>query len=378
MEEKIAIIITAYNRPHSLINLLTSLEKIRCERNVLLVISIDNGGTEEVNKIANEFLWNFGEKIVKIHNHKKGLRNHFIWVGDLTEDYENVIFLEDDLIVSPELINFAESAISFYKNKDDIAGICLYNPILCEFTGCKFYQNQDGYDVYFLQHPYWGNIWTRDKWQKFKKWLNTYELNPEIIPKAVVSWAESSFKKIYIQYLAESGKYIVVPRISLVTNTGEAGLHNTEGYYQYQSLLQNESTGYRFCELNQSKAIYDVYMEILPEILKQYNSVLANYDFDVDLKGCRHSYKNKYVLTIRPTKNRIIGYSSLMKPTENAVIYSIEGDGISLSEAEDVVINKKFGIERLNNDIDMNYIVGLKTTIFMLIKIILRKLRGKF
>ncbi|KDR94652.1 Glycosyltransferase involved in cell wall bisynthesis [Peptoclostridium litorale DSM 5388] len=373
-----AIIITAYNRPRALKNLLDSLVNIRYDKQIKIVISIDNNGTEEVNRIANEFVWTYGDKEVIIHNHKLGLRNHFIWVGDQTKKYENVIFLEDDLIVSPEMVDFSSKAIEYYKDKRDVAGICLYNPILCEFNGCKFYQNQDGYDVYFLQHPYWGNVWSKEKWDDFKDWLPSYAHNPDIIPKAVSNWKESSFKKVYIQYLVETNKYIVVPRISLVTNNGEAGLHNADGLYQYQTVLMNESTDYRFCDFNSSKANYDVYMEITTEILKKYNSDLGQYDFEVDLKGNRHQYTKEYVLTTRPTNNKLMTFSSLMKPMENGVIYKSKGEGITLCKAEDVIIDNNYDDSRLFVDVDMNYHVRIKTAILMLKAALLKRIRRIF
>lgn len=377
-KENLAIIVTAYNRPEALANLLTSLNNIRSDRNITLEISIDNNGTEKVNQIAFDYKWKFGEKIVTVHKEKKGLRDHFIWVGDQTEKYENVIFLEDDLLVSPEIINFVEASIEFYKNDNEIAGICLYNPILCEFNGTKFYQTQDGYDVYFLQHPYWGNIWMKEKWKDFKNWLKTYELNNSIIPKAVSSWKESSFKKIYIQYLIETNKYFVVPRISLLTNMGLAGLHNKSDKYQYQCVLQNEKKEYHFCKLKESKSVYDVYMEILPDILKTYNNQLKKYDFEVDLKGNRHFYKKDYVLTTRKTRSSILSYSCLMKPMENAIIFNVKGEGIYLSKSSDVIINENDNVAMLYKDIDMNYLVGLKASYLLFRNEILKKVRGIF
>lgn len=376
--DNLAIVITAYNRPEALSNLLKSLSNIRCDREVTLEISIDNNGTKEVNKVALDFEWKFGEKIVTIHKEKKGLRDHFIWVGDQTEKYENVIFLEDDLFVSPEIINFVEAAINYYRNDKEIAGICLYNPILCEFNGTKFYQTQDGYDVYFLQHPYWGNIWIKEKWKDFKNWLEIYELNTSIIPKAVANWKDSSFKKIYIQYLVETNKYFVVPRVSLVTNMGLAGLHNKDDKYQYQCVLQNEKREYQLCKLKDSKSVYDVYMEILPDILKEYNVQLKNYDFEVDLKGNRHIYRKDYVLTTRKTNKPIIRFSSLMKPMENSIIFNVKGEGISLAKSKDVVFDEKDNAEILFKDIDMNYLVGVKSSYLIFKNEIIKKLRGKF
>ena len=70
-KENLAIIVTAYNRPEALANLLTSLNNIRSDRNITLEISIDNNGTEKVNQIAFDYKWKFGEKIVTVHKEKK-------------------------------------------------------------------------------------------------------------------------------------------------------------------------------------------------------------------------------------------------------------------------------------------------------------------
>lgn len=378
MMNEMAIIITAFNRPKALSNLLKSLSGIRCDSQISLIISIEYGGTDEVYRIANDFKWIHGEKIIIEHKQKLGLRNHFIWVGNQTQKYKNVIFLEDDLIVSPELLNFADASISYYASDDNVAGLCLYNPILCEFNGSKFYQNQDGYDVYFLQHPYWGNIWMKDKWMEFKDWLKNYEPNYSILPQQVSNWKDTSFKKVFIQYLIETKKYIVVPRVSIVSNNGEIGLHNSAGLYQYQVVLMNERINYRFCNCNQSKAVYDAFMEIVPGILKQYNPSLKEYDFEVDLQGNRHTYSKEYVLTTRPTKNKVMSFSSLMKPMENGVIYSAPGDGIILSRSNDVCVEKKYDRRKLYVDIDKNYIVSVSTIMYFIKRKIIDRLMGMF
>ena len=83
MQEPLAIVVVAYNRDKALAKLLNSLKRIETNINVPLVISIDGGGTEAVNKIANDFEWQYGEKKVIIHE-KLGLVKHFIWAGDQT------------------------------------------------------------------------------------------------------------------------------------------------------------------------------------------------------------------------------------------------------------------------------------------------------
>lgn len=366
----LAIIVTAYNRPDALKILLSSLSNLRNCENVPLIISIDNHGTDEVNRIANEFVWPFGEKEIIIHQEKKGLVKHFIWVGDQTERFEHVIFLEDDLRVSPELINFSRQLIEFYENDSDVAAASLYNPPICEATGCQFYQIQDGYDVYFFQQPYWGNIWFRKKWREFDSYLKEYKENKSILPDGIAGW-ERSFKKIYIQFLIEKNKYVVTPRVSLLTNMGYAGEHSPEdGNYLYRRDIMLGSRKYSFCICKNSMAKYDAFMEIIPDSIKRYNISLKNYDFDVDTKGLRTNYKSPYVLTTRDSRNAILTFSTNMKPIELSVFLEDKGNGeLKLCKVSDILDkSKKHSGLLLCQDIQKHYGMGIHTVVYFLKK----------
>lgn len=374
----ICLIITAYNRPEALERLLKSLLKIRLsdDEEIPLLISIDNGGTEEVNKVANSFEWPYGKKIVNIHKEKLGLVRHFIWTGDQTKDYENIIFLEDDLLVSPEIINYTKQVIDFYENDSRVAAASLYNPIFNEATGTRFYQIQDGFDAYFLQQPYWGHVWMREKWGGFKKYLSSYKENKEILPPNIASWKES-FKKKFVQYLIETNKTVVTPRISLVTNSGTGGLHSGD-LYHYQSELMIERKTYRFPNIEESKARYDSFEEIEADILKEYNPELSQYNFEVDINGLRNNYTHDYVLTNRPSQNAIFTYSSYMKPTELSVILGIHSDkGVTLSRKADIIKKKSHLAENRYKDYLKNYYLGVYPTLYLIrdyIKILFKRL----
>lgn len=360
----LAIVITGYNRTESMKNLLNNLLGVKTNIDLPLVISIDNAGTPELNKIVNEFEWPYGDKRVVIHPEKLGLVKHFIWAGDQTEEFEHVLFLEDDLLVSPEVIDYSLQMIEFYENVDEVAAASLYNPVLIEATGTKFYQLQDEYDAYFLQQPYWGNIWFKNKWREFKEYLKTYEVKPELIPNNVAAW-NRSFKKKYIQFLVETHRTVVTPKISVVTNNGNAGIHGGD-LYAYQSCLQLENKTYRFPKIGESKAVYDCFEEIDPNILKAYNLKLQKYDFAVDLLGTKSIFNTPYVLTSRKSKKPILHFSSLMKPTELSVVLNSEGDkGIVLSHVDDLVFEKSFERQRRYKDIKKNYIVGVWASLYI-------------
>lgn len=359
----IAIVITAYNRAEPLATLLNNLLSIKTDGdNIPLVISIDNNGTPEVNAVAEQFQWPFGKKEVIIHKEKKGLVKHFIWTGDQTERYDNVIFLEDDLFVSPEMYHYTKEMIEFYKDDDTVAAASLYNPILIEANGTRFYQIEDGFDVYFFQQPYWGHVWIRNKWIHFKEYLKTYQVNPDIIPSYIASW-EKSFKKMYVQFLVETGRTVVTPRLSLVTNNGVAGLHSDSAMYQYQSPLILKRRLYRFPRPSESIAKYDAYFELDQDVFKIFNSETLKYDFEVDVNGIRKHYNKQYVLTTRKSKNPIVSFTSLMKPTELGCLLNNIGIGLVLTESKDVVFDKSYERERRYKDISKNYYVGVYASI---------------
>lgn len=355
----IGIVIAAYNRAEPLLDLLNSLNNVHYNNNeqIPLVISIDNQGTEQVNKIANEFNWKYGSKEVVIHEKKLGLVKHFIWVGDQTERFDNVLFLEDDLIVSPDLLNYALQLIPYYKDNAKVAAASLYNPILNEGTGTKFYQLVDGYDVYFLQHPYWGNIWFKDKWREFKKYLETYVEKRELLPPHIAQWTKS-FKKKYIQFLIETGYTVVTPRVSIVSNNGCMGLHNDNLPFMWQTPIIQKKDTYSFCEVDDSLSIYDAYEEITSDVLKNLNPILRKYVFTVDLNGTKQlsGVKTEYILTSKKTSAPELSFTSLMKPAEQGVIYNLQGDKeISLCKVSSVVEDRAFYNNRKKKDILKNY-----------------------
>lgn len=335
---KIAIVAIGYNRHVAFSYMLNSLLKIQSDRHdIHLVLTIEGEATEEVKKVAEQYQWPFGEKHIVYQEHRLGLRNHFIWVGDQTEIYDNVIFIEDDLSVSPFIIDAAEQLINAYGSDERIAGGAFYSPLVCEFTSQRFYPIDDGGDTYFFQHPYWGNLWQKDKWVKFKEWYKTYSRNEKILPKYVRGWKTTSFKVVYIQYLIETGRYIVFPRDSYVNNMGFAGLHNQSGGNTYQVpfvIGRKELTCKSF---DSSIAIYDANFEIEDFALKRANSKLQDYGFDVDLYKTSDVHEHDLVITFGKSSNPIMSFHSGMKPYELAVAVDQDGEGIVLSRRADLV-----------------------------------------
>ena len=132
--KNIAIVVVAFNREKSLIRLLNSLNSlvVQKEEEIPLYISIDrakdrNLENQRVVEIAKEFEWKFGKKIVNYREKNMGLKKHILECGKLTDIYENIIVLEDDIVVSPLMYTYAKQVIDFYKGNKEIAGFGLYS-----------------------------------------------------------------------------------------------------------------------------------------------------------------------------------------------------------------------------------------------------------
>lgn len=376
---KLAILVMGYNRLRPLQQVLNSLKRLVITDTVPLIITIDGGGTPEINEFVRGYEWIYGEKHIYIHQEKLGLRRHFFFAGDQTGKFENVLFLEDDIMPAPYAVEAAKQLCDQYGNDDRIAAGSLYSPLLCEFRDIKFPHVEDAGDSFMLAHPYWGTIWMRKSWEKFRKWFGHYECKPELLPPNVAKWRDgSSFKKVFIQYLIETNRTCVYPKVAYVTNMGEKGENNKTGLYCFQTNLSLARPNFRFVDYEHQIARYDAFMEMESEVLKQYIPQLREYDFTVDLKQVHDTFLTPYVLTTRPVKKAVITFYGKMKPVENGVLMNIEGTGISLARREDVIMNKNEAFAQVAEDILMNYRVHPKTVTKLFGEIWGKELRTRF
>jgi len=266
MQADIPIIVVTFNRPKALNRLLSSLKDACYDgyKNIPLIISIDYSGNNDCADIAHNFTWPYGIKHVIVQQENLGLKKHILQCGDLSSTHDAIIVLEDDLFVSPAFYDYAQRAFSFYKNDKDIAGIGLYNYRFNEIAFCPFEPIADGYDNYFLQVPCSsGQLWTKAQWHLFKEYTitNTSE-KVDLLPASVVAWpSATSWKKIFFQYLLETNRYFVYPRISLTTNFGDIGQHHDNDLKVWQTPLLLEKMDFRFSKPDDSIFVYDAFFE---------------------------------------------------------------------------------------------------------------------
>lgn len=333
---EIAIAIVAYNRTESVRNLLESLLKAHYSQRATLIISIDKSNTDSVERLADDFEWPFGEKIVAKHTENLGLRRHILSIGEYTKKYDGVIVLEDDLEVSPSFFNFACESVAKYKEDDRIAGISLYRFPLNLQISLPFTPEENGYDAFLFQNAQsWGQVWMRDAWSEFSEWYanNSAEFSDlPHLPYTICHWGKNSWLKYHIKYCIEKDKYFVYPYTSLTYCSGAAGTHSSEtNNYTRCPILQGNVTGFRLPDF-ENAVKYDGFYERVG-----LESCLDVEDVCIDLNGRKGNRMNhRYWLTTELRTFKVIhSYGLKYVPMEQNVIRDCKGDSIFLYDTQE-------------------------------------------
>lgn len=339
--KNVPVVIVAYNRSETLKRLLNSVKKGVYPDKVKLIISIDGAGDSDVMSIARNFKWTYGEKQIIHHKNNIGLRNHIISCGNLTQEHDGIILLEDDLFVSPYYYVYAIQAMNFYSFDENIAGISLYSHRFNETAQLPFTALSDDSDVFFMQiASSWGQAWTRKQWMNFRKWYEKPESllisQKTILPNDVLKWPETSWKKYFIKYMVEKNLFFVYPQISYTTNFGDQGAHHN-GTSRFQVPLKYIGGESKFKEFSNSVLKYDSFCEILPECLNKLTDKFHGYDYFIDLYGVKPllTQPQEYLLTTRNCNNHVLSFGLQLIPTELNAIENIKGESIYFTHKKD-------------------------------------------
>lgn len=356
---KCAIVVATYNRKELF------QRTLACIRNadytgyseIDLIISIDRAANcEEMKAVADSFEWEHGKKTVILHEERQGLRKHFIFCGSLSQKYGPVIFLEDDVVVNQYYYHTAMQMTEKYMNDDRIVGASLYTMAFNETAQRPFQALEDGNDVFFCSLMSWAPVYFPRQWKKFLDWIETLngrEIVCKNVPQDVSNWPKSSFKKLHIQYVQQNNLYFAYTRHSCATNFSEPGEHYKKDTNKLQvSMEVGKRNVLQLCDLDESLAVYDAFLEIKPDILKRLSSELRAYDFDVDLYGKKPqaSITKPYVLTTKKTRHVVKLYGRKMVPHEMNIVNTIPGESIYLASKEDLHFGSK-GVGKYIDDL---------------------------
>lgn len=263
---KICIVVVTFDRQKSFKRLYASLCRAEYGNDkVDILVSVDGGQRSEgmIEEIGS-LEWPYGQSRVSRMPENYGLRRHILNCCQTVEDYDAIILLEDDIVVSKQFYIFARWAIVRYQGNERVAGISLYAPAHNEMADLPFMPESSGSDVYTLQSAQsWGQCWTRSMWAEFATWYskrgNTLTRAPDM-PDRIYSWPESSWKKFAMKYLAESGKTWIYPYHSHSTNYSDVGTHNQQETALYQVQLANAPKQFEAGSLEELHH-YDIYFE---------------------------------------------------------------------------------------------------------------------
>lgn len=350
-----AIVVVGYNRIEEMQRLLKSLCRAKLGSiQVDLVISLDYSDRQgELKKLSEQIDWKYGNKIIRAFSERQGLRKHILQCGNLTEKYDAVIVLEDDLIVAEGFMQYTVAAVEAYGDNDKIAGISLYTHQTNPGNGRFFEAQFNGYDVFMMQYAQsWGQCWTKQMWFGFKKWYEVQceELTAdEKFPDYIASWNKQSWLKYYTKYTVEKGKFHVYPYHSLTTNGSGIGEHNDTINTAYQVPLQfGVCDIYRFPSVELAMK-YDAFFERIFDKDPwdgKYGSVLY------DLYGLRRHYgDNDTIISIRDLPYEIVRRIGLKyRPYEQNMLIPEEGEGIYVYDlhkpASHHKVNEKRNVSR--------------------------------
>lgn len=342
----IAICIIAYNRINSLKRLLDSLSLAYYDMPITLIISIDKSNDNSVEKFAQSYIWKFGEKRTIAHPKNLGLRKHILKCGDLLNEFDAIVVLEDDITVAPSFMYYVQQCVEKYANDDTIAGISLYNFPINYQTFKPFTPLNSNSDVYMMQCAMsWGQVWMRKSWNEFKNWYNNncediIEVKAHL-PKAICKWPKSSWLKYHTKYVIEKNKFFIYPYISLSTNNSDTGTHIAKHNTIYQAnMLYGKK---KFFNLNPT-IIYDGFFENM-------NLNLPYKDVCIDYYGEKNNQLNqRYWLTTSHQNYKIIkSYALELKPYEWNILQNREGNELFLYDTHVYSKNKFINNKRLKD-----------------------------
>ena len=314
---KYGIIAVGYNRPKSLHRLIASVISAEYgSEDIDLIISIDKSSNQDqVVEAIKDTNWKHGDFKLIQREARMGLRKHILACGDMVEQYDAIVVLEDDLVLSPFFFDYVKETVSKYLDDNKIGGISLYKHETHPGVHRPFVPDCNGFDAYLMQFAQsWGQCWTKAMWLGFKKWYKENE-NADLgrdstLPAYITSWNAQSWLKYFMRYLVETDKYFVYPYVSLSTNASDVGEHNTNANNDYQVPLLAGRKHYRLPDFIEAVR-YDVYFErqyIEDQIFVEYKGkkILDLYGQKRDFDGAKYlistqsmSYKTEKVFQIK-------------------------------------------------------------------------------
>src|SRR5690554_3268032 len=98
-----------------------SVARSSCVSKFDIVISIDySEHQDKVRQVIEESVQVGNNIKFRCFSERQGLRKHILACGDLTEVYDAVVVLEDDIVVSDSFIEYVYSAIQYVDSDEGV------------------------------------------------------------------------------------------------------------------------------------------------------------------------------------------------------------------------------------------------------------------
>lgn len=180
---KAPVIVFTFNRADNLESLLYSLSLCEYANKTKVYVFVDGPRNESDRK--QQLLFNcifaktqksFLELNVSKRDVNIGLRKSLIaGVTDVLSNYESVIVLEDDLVLSPNFLVYMNESLCFYKEKQDVASISGYTNQISK------HNIKDNY--FHLRPCSWGWATWKNRWEGVD-----WEYRPTTVKEWVALW----------------------------------------------------------------------------------------------------------------------------------------------------------------------------------------------
>jgi hypothetical protein len=207
---KIVVVVVGYSKDKSIDRLFQSLKLLVGVEKIDIVVSLDGGSIETVVDISEQFVMDMPNAKLITRDVNLGLKKHMLECFKLGLEYDALILLEDDLIISKDTMAFVNSSLVSFSDIDTVAGFSLYSPEFNETAYLPFKPIQDGSDCFFMQIPSsWGLFLNKEQIRNF---LNFVEQEDGVyinLPPNVRRWSDKSWKKIFYKYLVDTKKYFL-------------------------------------------------------------------------------------------------------------------------------------------------------------------------
>ena len=344
---KPAIVAVGYNRPDGIKRLLDSIGRAKYEdSNITLIISIDESNkSNDIEAVAKDFQWLYGEKIIRRFPERQGLRKHIVQCGDYSEKFGAVIILEDDLVVSEDFYSYVCKAHEEYGDDARICGISLYSYSSNVFTHYSFDPLPCDSDVYLGDMVVtWGQSWNVRQWRNFKNWYLEHEDKLPVvnnaIPRDISSWTRS-WGRYFASFMADKKVSYIYPYRARTTCFSDFGEHNTSSIpftFVQVPLMHGLPQQYRLAPYENLIHYDSFYERVLDKSI-----IVAGIPGDMicmDINNMKTVTGGKKYVATNSVLNakKIASFGLTLRPASLNVIESIPGDQINLYELNSDII----------------------------------------